>query len=141
MHASTITTWTYSGGQGRYSIVTDKKEDPDSDGTRPSGDSYVMLALHAERTAEPPQASSTRYLLRVVTVVTSVTMVPKSSRSDSARWVRVEDCPVPSPSYEGEFSCPAVSFGERGSILTGINFHIIKGSELRLALSGIQHTT
>ena len=32
---------------------------------------------------ETPQASSTRYFLRVVTVVTSVTIVPKSSRSDS----------------------------------------------------------
>ena len=38
------------------------------------------LTLHMERTHEAPQASSTRYLLWVVTVVTSVTIVPKSSR-------------------------------------------------------------
>ena len=130
---------TYSRGQGRCSIVADKKEGPDSDGMRTSGDYHTMLALHAERTIEPTQASSTLYLLRVVTVVTLVTIVPKSSRLDSARWVRVEDCPVSSPSYGGGNPCSPVSFGERGSTFTGINFHINKGSELRPP-SGVQHT-
>jgi len=106
------------------------------DGIRPSEDFYIMLVLHAERTIEP-QVSSTRYLLRVVMVVTSVTIVPKSSRSDSARWVRVEDCPIGSPSYEGGNSCPPVSFN---SIFTGINFHINKGKESR-PLSGAQIVT
>ena len=46
------------------------------------------LGIYADTTHErktaTPQASSTRYLLRVVTTVTSVTTVPNSSRSDSA---------------------------------------------------------
>jgi len=156
---------TYSRGQGRCPIVADKKEGPDSDAREKlaHGDPCYSSSqapscstnrdkarrgfLHHASVAhgeDKPQASSTRYFLRVlvtvVTVVTSVTIVPKSSRSDSACWVRVEDCPVPSPSYEGGNSCSAFSVGERGSIFTGINFHINKGAESR-PLSGAQIVT
>ena len=80
------------------------------------------------------QASSTRYLLRVVTtvlvVVISVTIVPKSSRSDSkCRVARAEDCPAVSSPYEGREPAPNVSDGDCGgvnmsSIFTGINFQM-----------------
>ena len=45
----------------------------------------TVLALHMDRQTEILEASWTRYLLRVVMVlvVTSVTIVPKSSLSDS----------------------------------------------------------
>jgi len=47
---------------------------------------YTTLIYTQTQQTETPQASSTRYLLRVVTVlvVISVTIVPKSSLSDSA---------------------------------------------------------
>ena len=62
---------------------------------------------------EHNQASSTRYLLRVVIVVTSVTIVPRSSRSDSSVcWARVADCPAEPTSYEGREPRPSVSDDE-----------------------------
>jgi len=78
----------------------------------------TMLTLHADRT-ERIQAPSARGILRVVTV-TSFTIVPKSSHSDSTRWVQVEDCPVASLSYGGGIPCT-----------TGIKFHINNGTDSR----------
>jgi len=74
--------------------------------------------------------SSVQYLLRVVTVVTSVTIVPRSPRSGSACLAREEDCPaVASSSYGGREPEPSVSdnccecFGVL-STSTGIGFQI-----------------
>ena len=66
-------------------------------------------------------------------VVVSVTIVPKSSRSDSACRVRVEDGPVVSSSYEGRDPEPGVSDeGWKGvnppSTFTGISFQILRGA-------------
>ena len=85
--------------------------------------------LHTDETTEPLQASSTRYLLRVV--ITSVTIVPKSSRSDSVCWIW-EDCPVALLLYEGRGSGPSVSndgvkASSKFSTFTGINFQIHQG--------------
>jgi len=66
--------------------VTDKKEGPDLDARAKLVHGVNNYAKVAREEEKPPRASSTRYLLRVlvVTVVTSVTIVPKSS-SDSVR--------------------------------------------------------
>ena len=81
------------------------------------------------------QTSSTRYLLRVVTVVvrtvTSFTIVPNSSLSVSVCRSRVEDCPVVSPSYGGREPEPGVSDDDlegakAPSIFWGINFQILQ---------------
>ena len=73
----------------------------------------------------------------MVTVVTSVTIVPKSSRSDSIFGV-AEDCPVASPSYEGREPRPSVpDDGREGlnalSTLTGISFQILLGDVTALS--------
>lgn len=77
------------------------------------------------------QASSTRYFLRVVTVVvvtvTSLTIVPNSSCSDSVCWVRVVNSPAVSPSYRGGELEPRISDNscegvDAPSTFTGINF-------------------
>ena len=103
---------------------------------RPVGDgddkgSFTMQILFTDRTINA-QASSTRYLLRVVTTVTSFTIVPNSSCSNSACRARAEDCLVPSPSYKGRG--PEPRFSENGgegmnvlSIFTGISFQIRRG--------------
>jgi hypothetical protein len=90
----------------------------------------TTLTLHAlDRVTEAPQASSTRYFLRVVTttVVSSVTTVPKSSCSVCC--ARVEDCRVSPSSYEGREPEPSVSDDDiegvsRPSTFTGINFQL-----------------
>jgi hypothetical protein len=120
----------------------------------------TMLMLHAsDRATETPQASSTRYFLRVVTivVVTSVITVPKSSRSVCC--ARVEDCRVCPSSYEGREPEPSVSDDDtegvsRPSTFTGINFQMNQGmgsvsvqtttwvKHLAMLLAGIaQHPT
>ena len=90
---------------------------------------HNAIVTRRQEKTQIPQASSTLYLLRVVTVVTSVTIVPKSSRSDSASWVLVKDCPVAFPSYEGRKPEPRVSDNacegkNAPSTFTGINFQI-----------------
>ena len=61
----------------------------DSRSARKSGANKDIRTLYADKTTKTPQASSTRYLLRVVTVlvvvttVTSFTIVPNSSCSVS----------------------------------------------------------
>jgi len=63
-------------------------------------------------------------------VVTSVTIVPRSPRSDSVRWAQVQCCPVVSPLYEGRESEP----GDRKvvdvpPVSTRINFQITQVGE------------
>ena len=79
------------------------------------------------------QASSTRYLLRLVTVVvvtvTSFTIVPSSSCSDSTCSARVADCPAASPSYGGRELEPRVVDDECEGVnvpstSAGINFQV-----------------
>ena len=105
-----------------------------SAGTRGVTSVKGLFTIYADRMTRTPQTSCTRYFLRVIVI--SVTTVPKSSRSYSACWLRLEDRPVTSSSYEGREPEPSVSdSGREGadvpSIFTGINFHI------RLVLVGL----
>lgn len=82
--------------------------------------------IYTDRIMETPQ---TRYLLRVVMVVTSVAIVPKSPYSYSVYRALVKDCPVSFPLYGGRESEPTDSDNDFGgldmpSIFTGINLHI-----------------
>ena len=65
-------------------------------------------------------------------VVTSVTIVPKSSRWDSVCWTRAEDCPVTSPPYGGRVpksTVPDDDFGGVNTLSTptGISLQIHQG--------------
>ena len=77
------------------------------------------------------QASATRYFLRVVTIVTSVTVVPSSSCSADSTCLVWEDSPVMSTSFEGmePESVPVGDCKVRNgpSTFTGIRLQIRRG--------------
>ena len=134
--APSVSRSTHHNLYGRRSLVRGHEKSLYSDkfsvsGLSPGGANRDQVPkgryMRTKNKTETPQASSTRYLLRVIVI--SVTIVPRSSRSDSACWERVEDCPIPSPSYEGRESKPTVSSNncegtDTPSTFTGISLQI-----------------